>query len=394
MSESTLTMWTMWRILVLISTFHSISFTCCLSQGTASQEVLSDALEERFDRLDANGDSVLAMEEVGRPRLFRRLDSDGDGVVTRAEAAALSKSRRALRRGAAISEQEPAPQEVDADITQDLNIPYASVPGVDPKLLSLDIYRPKSFSNAGQQLALPVVVMIHGGGWRAGDKGNESQGHQKASFFVARGYIYVSINYRLSPAVQHPAHAEDVAKALAWLADHIASYGGDPKRIFLMGHSAGAHLAALVTTDEAYLNELGRSPAMVSGVILLDSAAYDIPNKIDNFPEGKFNRLLIENAFGKDREAWAKASPIEYVKPGKVLPAFLVFHTHRKSSTAISKEFVEALQKAGVSAANVLARGKSHQTLNRDIGEQGDGPSGLILEFLRGKDLKAFPSSI
>jgi arylformamidase len=394
MSESTLTMCSTLRLLVLISTLHSLSFASCLSQGTASQEDLSDVLEERFDLLDANGDSVLTMEEVGRPRLFRRLDSDKDGRVTRAEAETLFESRRGLRRGAASSGQESAVQEVGPDIAQDLNIPYATLPGVDPKLLSLDIYKPKSLANTAQQTARPVIVMIHGGGWRAGDKGNESQGYRKASLFVSQGYLYVSINYRLSPAVQHPAHVEDVAKAVAWVSDHITSYGGDPKRIFLMGHSAGAHLAALVTTDESYLNKLGKSPTMLSGVILLDSAGYDIPRNLEDFSDSPLARPLYEGRFGEDRQTWIKASPVHYVKPGKILPPFLVFHTGRKSSEAISKEFVEALQKSGTSAANVLAKEKSHRTLNRDIGRPGDGPSALILEFLQGKDLKAFPPSI
>ena len=236
--------------------------------------------------------------------------------------------------------------------------------------------------------------MIHGGGWRTGDKGNVSQGRQKASFFTGHGFVYVSVNYRLSPAVQHPAHVEDVAKALAWIIDHIASYGGDPKRIFLMGHSAGAHLAALVTADEAYLNKLGKSPAMLSGVILLDSAGYDIPGNLDDFSDGPLTRPLYEGAFGKDRQTWIQASPVQYVKRGKILPPFLVFYTDRKPAEAISKEFVEALQEAKTPAAAVLAKGKTHQTLNRDIGQPEDGPSGLILDFLNGKDLRAFPPSI
>jgi len=383
------------RFFLLPSAFLFVLTVSCLSQDVASRKGNGGAVQERFDLLDTNKDGVLTMDEVGRPRLFQRLDADGDGVVTSSEAVAFFGARsQRLQPGTASSEQGTALQKDGSGMTEDLNIPYARMSGVDPNLLSLDIYKPKSSSTNAQQTNKPVVVMIHGGGWRTGDKGNVSQGRQKASFFTGHGFVYVSVNYRLSPAVQHPAHVEDVAKALAWIFDHIANYGGDPKRIFLMGHSAGAHLAALVTADEDYLNKLGKSPAMLRGVILLDSAGYDIPRNLDDFSDSPLPRPIYEGAFGKDRQTWIQASPVQYVKRGMILPPFLVFHTDRKSSEAISREFVEALQKAKTPAAAILAKGKSHQTLNRDIGQPEDRPSGLILEFLHGKDLKAFPPSI
>jgi acetyl esterase/lipase len=383
------------RFFLLPSAFLFVLTVSCLSQDVASRKGNGGAVQERFDLLDTNKDGVLTMDEVGRPRLFQRLDADGDGVVTSSEAVAFFGARsQRLQPGTASSQQGTALQKDGSGMTEDLNIPYARMSGVAPNLLSLDIYKQKSSSTNAQQTNKPVVVMIHGGGWRTGDKGNVSQGRQKASFFTGHGFVYVSVNYRLSPAVQHPAHVEDVAKALAWIFDHIANYGGDPKRIFLMGHSAGAHLAALVTADEDYLNKLGKSPAMLGGVILLDSAGYDIPRNLDDFSDSPLPRPIYEGAFGKDRQTWIQASPVQYVKPGKILPPFLVFHTDRKSSEAISKEFVEALQKAKTPALAVLAKGKSHQTLNRDIGQPEDRPSRLILEFLHGKDLKAFPPSI
>jgi arylformamidase len=378
----------------VIPAFFLISFASCLSQGTASQEGPSGASEERFDLLDTDRDGVLTIEEVGRPRLFRRLDANGDGVVTSSEAVAFFEPRSSrFRQGTERSEQRTALPKDSSGITEELNIPYAQISGVDPNLLSLDIYKPKSFSTNAQQTRNPVVVMVHGGGFRGGDKANQSQGRQKASFFAGNGFVYVSVNYRLSPEVQHPAHVEDVAKALAWIVDHIASYGGDPKQIFLMGHSAGAHLAALVTADEAYLNKLGKSPSILSGVILLDSAGYDIPAKLD-LSDGPLARPLAEGAFGKDTQTWIQASPVQHVKRGKILPSFLVFYTDRKPAEAISKEFVEALQEAKTPAAAVLAKGKTHRTINRDIGKPEDGPSGLILDFLNGKDPRGFPPSI
>ncbi len=272
---------------------------------------------------------------------------------------------------------------------QHLNIPYATIPGVAANLLSLDIYTPAAPAKTGGH---PVVIMAHGGGWRAGDKANGALGREKAAFFTAQGYVYVSVNYRLSPAVKHPAHAGDVAGAVAWVLNHVKDYGGDPGRLALMGHSAGAHLAALIATDESYLAKFGKSPSMLSGVILLDTAGYDIPRIMGGSSVGPINVAIYENAFGKDPRVWADASPVTHVKEGKKLPRFLVFYTGRKSSGPVSRDFAAAVRKAGAPAYSVLAKGKTHATLNLNIGQPGDGPSKLILEFLNGA--AAFPDSI
>ena len=383
------------RLFFLSSAFLLVMAVSSLAQDARSRDGNGDKIQERFAVLDVDKDGVLTMEEVGRPRLFQRLDADGNGIVNRSEAVAFFETRsKRLRPTGAGSERGTASQEEGSTMIEELNIPYARISGVNPNLLSLDIYRPKSSLENAQQTNKPVIVMIHGGGFRGGDKGNVSQGRQKASFFTGHGFVYVSVNYRLSPKVRHPAHVEDVAKALSWIVDHIASYDGDPKRIFLMGHSAGAHLAALVTTDKTYLNKLGKSAAMLSGVVLLDSAGYNIPRKLENFSDGPLRRSLYEDAFGKDRQTWIQASPIQYVQPGESLPPFLVFYTEREASEAISKEFVEALQKAEIPAAAVLAKGKTHRAINRDIGMPEDGASRLILDFLNGKDPRAFPPSI
>jgi acetyl esterase/lipase len=128
-------------------------------------------------------------------------------------------------------------------MTTNKNIPYIVIAGVDPNLLSLDVYAPAKAKD------LPVVLMIHGGGWANGDKANRDVGTNKARYFTAQGYVYVSINYRLSPAVQHPTHIEDVASAVSWVLENIATYGGDPARLTLMGHSAGAHLLLVSAPD-------------------------------------------------------------------------------------------------------------------------------------------------
>jgi Esterase/lipase len=337
-----------------------------------------------FEAADKNGDGVITPDESDRPRMFRRLDADGDGRVTPEEARAAAQARR--------GDVPPVPQTAPAasapSYQAHLHLPYAEIPGADPNLLSLDVYSPVPPVKGGA----PVVIMVHGGGWRAGDKMNAAVGREKAAFFTAEGFVYVSVNYRLSPAVRHPAHAEDVARAVAWVFRHIRNYGGNPGRIYLMGHSAGAHLAALVATDERYLSARGVSPSRLQGVILLDTAGYDIERNLTRLSEGPFNRALYESAFGKDPAVWKDASPLIHVRKGKDLPRFLVFYTDRRSSGPISRDFAAALRKAGTSASAVLARGKTHSTLNRDIGKPDDGPSRLILEFLRGTN--SFPESL
>lgn len=262
---------------------------------------------------------------------------------------------------------------------------YASAPGVDPNLLSLDLYRVSGDISASR----PVVVMVHGGGWRLGDKAHGASGAEKAGFFNALGAVYVSVNYRLSPAVRHPVHARDVAAAVAWVFDHIAGHGGDPDKITLLGHSAGAHLAALVGTDERLLAAHGHRPDQLAGVVLLDGAGYDIRRVLTGMPEGPMTALLYRDAFGDDPQTWADASPSTHVQPGEPLPPFLIFHTGRALSTAASREFAGLLRAAGGQAWSLPAVDKTHVSLNRDIGRPDDGPSRTIAEFLAGK--RVFP---
>ncbi len=124
------------------------------------------------------------------------------------------------------------------------DIAYSSAKDADPARHKLDLYLPKG------KKGFPVLVFVHGGGWSKGDR--KSFARQGATFARA-GVGVASVGYRLSPAVVHPAHIQDVARAFAYIHGHIAKYGGRPDRMFISGHSAGGHLAALLATDESYL---------------------------------------------------------------------------------------------------------------------------------------------
>ena len=253
---------------------------------------------------------------------------------------------------------------------------YARTPGAAPDLQSLDLY-----AASGQ--IRPLVVFIHGGGWRIGDKTTATAGREKAAFFNARGLAYASLNYRLSPGVTHPAHVEDVAAALAWLADHAADHGLDPHRIYLMGHSAGAHLAALVATDARRLSHYGRTPAMLRGVIVLDGAGYDVTEQAPaTMQRGGLLGEMYQAAFGDDPAGWADASPVNFVARGHVTAPFLIVHTDRPDSVRQSTLLADKLRDAGVEARLFRAAGYTHADVNRRIGQPGEPVTGAIIEAL------------
>ncbi len=280
---------------------------------------------------------------------------------------------------ASVPTNTPAlPSPVPMMVYQD--IPYAQIEGVDPNLLSLDIYTPLAGGPgtpppAGDD---PVLVMIHGGSWRDGDKKTAAVAGLESQVFTSHGIIYVSLNYRLAPAAKYPAPAQDVAAALAWIHTYIGHYGGDPGRIYVIGHSAGGQLAALVATDERYLAAHGLKLESLRGVILLEGVGLDIPAMIapDTQP-------MFENAFGTDPAVWREASPLVHVSAGKGIPPFLLFVAGEDGKAGpTSQEMAAALTAAGIQSWLVTAEGRSHATILTGIGSPGDPVTARILEFL------------
>lgn len=317
-----------------------------------------------LERFDEDGDGVLVPDELPRPAIFKRLDQDGDGKVTREELARLAGGGDTSALG------------TDVVVVRDVR--FAATPGVEPKLQSLDLYAP---SAPGPH---PVVVFVHGGGWRTGDKRNAAVGEEKAAFFTREGFVYVSLNYRLSPKAAHPAHIEDVAAGVAWVGSHVAEHGGDPRRIAVMGHSAGAHLAALVACDPRWLAAHGLGLDALSAAVLLDGAGYDLAGSLEPLSGAReaHKRSLYVPAFGEDEATWRDASPIAHVTAGA--PPFLIFHVAtRADSKALSRALCDALAGVGVPAKVVAAEGKNHGTINRDVGKAGDAVTAEMMEFLR-----------
>jgi acetyl esterase/lipase len=247
------------------------------------------------------------------------------------------------------------------------------VPYAEPKneRQTLDVYAPAEGQNH------PIVFWIHGGGWR---QGNKTAVQKKPQAFVEKGFVFVSTNYRFVPQVTLKEMTADIAKAIRWTHDHAKEFGGKPDSIFVMGHSAGAHLAALVCTDDRYLKAEGLSLSIVKGCVPVDTAAYDVVKRAAGADPAK-----TENAyevFGKDEASQREVSPITYVGKVKSIPPFLILHVaDRPDSTAQSQLFAKALQDAGVASSLVPAEGKTHGTINSELGLPDDKPTKSLFEF-------------
>ncbi len=170
----------------------------------------------------------------------------------------------------------------------------------------LDIMAPEAAKDA------PVVFWIHGGGWQTGDK---SSVQLKPKWFVDQGFVFVSTNYRLLPDVEMGTIIRDVAKSLGWVHQHIHEYGGNPHRILVMGHSAGAQLAAIVCCDDRYLKEVQVPLSDLRGCVPVDGDTFDVPaiietaetrRRVHGLPQAKMGH---REKFGNDPQNIVTSQP-------------------------------------------------------------------------------------
>ncbi|MFM7064922.1 MAG: alpha/beta hydrolase, partial [Actinomycetes bacterium] len=238
---------------------------------------------------------------------------------------------------------------------------YAERPGSPAGRTSLDLYLPAGCGPS------PVVVWVHGGGWRRGDKTAGSV-EQKATFAHRLGAALVAVNYRLSSPendVRWPDHGEDVAAAVAWVADEGPSLGLDPSRLALVGHSAGAQLVASLATHPRLLADAGSDRAAVDCTVVLD---VQLNLTARRGPSG-----LIDLAFGGDPAVLADASPLVQVREQGAPPSqLLVVSRGGARRVAGAAEFVDAVNTAGGSADLLDAGPYSHKQVSRELGAPGE----------------------
>lgn len=222
----------------------------------------------------------------------------------------------------------------------------------------MDVYAPADPS------AAPIILMVHGGAWRFGDKNSRGVVTNKADRWVARGFIVVSTNYRMLPRANVLEQAADVARALKFVQQHARSWGGDPAKVVLMGHSAGAHLVSLLTANPQLAQQAGAQRWL--GTVSLDSGAIDVPTIMQarHLP-------LYDKAFGNDPHFWNATSPTR-VLTADALPLLAVCSSVRKDQPCRqAHEYAQRAQGQQV-RAEVLEQPLTHAQVNASLGLPGD----------------------
>ncbi len=247
------------------------------------------------------------------------------------------------------------------------DIPYVEAKDADQRQ-KLDLYLPKGAKG------YPTLFFIHGGGWTAGSR---SGFDRIGRTFAKNGVAFVSAGYRLSPRqgqearpgqVKHPGHIQDVAKGFAWTVANISKYGGDPGAIFVSGHSAGGHLAALLATDDDYLKAEKLSLSNIKGVIPVSGVFVISPR--------------MKNVFGEDAEVCKKASPQTHVRDG--LPPFLILYGdgERNGLGRQAEKFAPALKEHKVEATVVVGKDRNHGSIMMRMASESDPATQAVLAFI------------
>lgn len=217
----------------------------------------------------------------------------------------------------------------------------------------LDVYLPPQAQHA------PVILLVHGGGWAFGDKASAGVVENKVAHWSARGFIVVSTNYRMVPEADPVAQAGDVAKALAYAQQHAGEWGGDGRKLILMGHSAGAHLVTLLNAQPTLAGG-----ASWLGTVALDSAAYDVEHIMQgrHFP-------LYDRAWGSDPALWRAGSPSAVLQRGG-MPLLGVCSSQRRESCGQAERFQAKAGSLGM-RMQVLPQDLSHKEINESLGLDG-----------------------
>ncbi len=269
---------------------------------------------------------------------------------------------RIKERHAATPSDDAAQMEMDESYSSSVPLPAGARVerdlsyGTDPQQ-HLDVYIPAQAKDA------PILFMVHGGAWIIGDKGASNFVSNKVAHWLPKGYILVSSNYRMSRQPNPLDQADDVARALAFVQAKAASWGGDPTRVLLLGHSAGAHLVSLLAADPRIATTQGGTQWL--GTISLDSAAFDLVEIM----QGKHHRIY-DRAFGKDRTFWTETSPYHRLTTAPA-PILVVCSTRRDDACPQAQPFASKAVKLGGRVV-VFPVDMKHGEINKELGLPSD----------------------
>lgn len=251
-----------------------------------------------------------------------------------------------------LGEQSATGTRLPADVRIERDLAY----GTDPQQ-RLDVYLP------AQAKAAPIIFMVHGGAWMIGDKGASAFVSNKVAHWLPKGYILVSSNYRMSRRPNPLDQVDDIARALAFVQAKAPSWGGNPTRVLLLGHSAGAHLVSLLAADPRIVTSKGGIPWL--GTIVLDSAAYDLVEIMQ-----RKHPRIYDRAFGKDPAFWTDASPYRRLTAAPA-PMLLVCSTKRNDACPPAQTFASKATELG-GKITVLPVDMKHGELNKELGLPSD----------------------
>jgi acetyl esterase/lipase len=280
--------------------------------------------------------------------------------------------------GSAATAEEKAPTRfADAKFCEVRTLPeiaYIDGPAADKIRHKLDLYLPKGVTE------FPTLIFIHGGSWIHGDKSYFGLNKALATQLAQRGIATVLPNYRLSPAVKHPEHIKDVARAFAWTYKNIRTYGGRSDQIFVAGHSAGGHLAALLAADDIYLKAEGLNLRAIKGVIPM-SGVFEIPEDVRSF----------ERAFGSGNDLRRAASPTWQIgrRANGMAPAsppFLILfadHDFLLCGKDAAEKFCRAVQAHNGEAQLFEVRNRNHLTILINASHEEDPAGKAMIEFIQ-----------
>lgn len=243
---------------------------------------------------------------------------------------------------------------------------------------------------------LPVIIFIHGGGWNTGDKSDVGL---IPDWLVDNNFVSVTVNYSLAPfpidmntPPIYPQNIQDIANSINWVKCNISRYGGNPEEIYIIGHSAGAHLAALVVTDQHFLNKLNFDIVNIKGVILLDAAGYlDLNSTYFADIEGNSNRdnyckdlhKAFQNAFGTpDMTTYRNAIPYFHLSEDKILPSFLLIHSDVDYRRIPNIIFEKRIIEQGFQCKRAEIVGRDHMYFSAVIGTSDTIISSLVKKFI------------